>query len=672
MDVSVDGSDSYVKLNAFECPICHCIMQDAVATNCGHCFCKPCLQRWLGTASRTPCPTCRESVYQIIDLYALRKVIDSRDQACPACSAMHPASTLARHVDTCLQRTVRCSCGWAGTLQDRAAHPTDCGLLISCMDECPWLGTREDYQAHVERCGVCMQCPTCEAVLKRGDAQSHDCPNKPPPAALAVNADAEAAEAADAADAADYHCCVCREGFMTAAAYLHHVSRTCDGHEVWKNWQLPLTEQELRQAADLGASKFCIATRPSMRLPQLIGAHVTHLILRNVGCPDEFVLENNAMPNLQYLNLHKFSMLSLTGLPNLRKLRFKSASSFLSQMCVLKELPMLYSVHVSVPTYFVKEVLKELAGLDRPFSSLKLKVFHSLAELPKQLSALYLLRFHPTALRKFGLQIKRFSWEYLPIPQAIHDFLVRMSYVTRLRLTGLCLTSQFLKQVQESRMAGCTSLQVKDCKMEARRWWNNLFHHSPSYLLGRMAPTDCHIKSCEDMNAGDFSSGYVASRAPGLKQLTLNLGADKLRQLNTRRLTHLCLPHVQLAPKDFVDLGKLGLVSLELPWLLIGAENESNFALYMLTMDLFEFPVNLQKLDLSYAVCCGHPISISWHRLRRCRRLIDLAIVGQPIAQPVQLLWHQLHRLVIHSCSGQVFPPHLMVTEVPYAVVGVS
>ncbi|KAI3911626.1 hypothetical protein MKW92_026592 [Papaver armeniacum] len=45
---------------AFSCPVCMCSLVEATSTNCGHIFCKLCVQAALSAQSK--CPTCRKEL----------------------------------------------------------------------------------------------------------------------------------------------------------------------------------------------------------------------------------------------------------------------------------------------------------------------------------------------------------------------------------------------------------------------------------------------------------------------------------------------------------------------------------------------------------------------------------------------------------------------------------
>jgi ankyrin repeat protein len=75
------GSDKRgQRLNVYEerelyCPICYDILFAAYETNCGHCFCGPCLEKSLQVCVQ--CPICRQQIEFIHPSFIMRKVVDS-------------------------------------------------------------------------------------------------------------------------------------------------------------------------------------------------------------------------------------------------------------------------------------------------------------------------------------------------------------------------------------------------------------------------------------------------------------------------------------------------------------------------------------------------------------------------------------------------------------------
>ena len=72
-------------MDLFQCPICHDVLRDPVSiTNCGHDFCKHCIQDWLKI--RPSCPICRASTNNHEDIqpcYLLRLILDQAKQLAP-------------------------------------------------------------------------------------------------------------------------------------------------------------------------------------------------------------------------------------------------------------------------------------------------------------------------------------------------------------------------------------------------------------------------------------------------------------------------------------------------------------------------------------------------------------------------------------------------------------
>lgn len=166
------GADA---IDACQCSVCLDIMKLAVITDCGHSFCKQCLQD-ARAANRGKCPLCRETVQRVMDNITLRQIIDRRQQPCPACHALVQQDKLAAHLDGCAERALHCSCGWHGTLGTRAQHPAECAALLLCR--CGWAGAQADQRAHLGRCAIMVACPTCDTALSREELGDHACPQR--------------------------------------------------------------------------------------------------------------------------------------------------------------------------------------------------------------------------------------------------------------------------------------------------------------------------------------------------------------------------------------------------------------------------------------------------------------------------------------------------------------
>eukprot|EP00986_Skeletonema_menzelii_P008902 scaffold3901_cov135-Skeletonema_menzelii.AAC.8 len=85
-------------MDLFQCPICHDILKDAVSIRqCGHDFCKHCIQNWLKI--QRSCPICRASTNNHEDVqpcHLLRLILEIAKQLSHHISLVLPAPVASR------------------------------------------------------------------------------------------------------------------------------------------------------------------------------------------------------------------------------------------------------------------------------------------------------------------------------------------------------------------------------------------------------------------------------------------------------------------------------------------------------------------------------------------------------------------------------------------------
>jgi hypothetical protein len=141
----------------FRCPICACVLRDAVQCGAQHCFCQPCLMRAL--AEKSACPLCRE--------------------------VLEPAEVQPnRMVRAMVERlTVRCAHARRGCTTEVAissweSHVAQC---VFRRTECPNAGCAArvrlyQLQAHVSTCRYArIICPGCGEDFPKIERKGHSC-----------------------------------------------------------------------------------------------------------------------------------------------------------------------------------------------------------------------------------------------------------------------------------------------------------------------------------------------------------------------------------------------------------------------------------------------------------------------------------------------------------------
>ena len=94
----------------FECPICTQILRNPVMTQCGHHYCRGCLEEYRRCNGHPKCPECRQPI--------VGDVVDA--MTCPITRFFRNALMAV---------TVECGhagCDWVGIYEDRDEHEKGC------------------------------------------------------------------------------------------------------------------------------------------------------------------------------------------------------------------------------------------------------------------------------------------------------------------------------------------------------------------------------------------------------------------------------------------------------------------------------------------------------------------------------------------------------------------
>ncbi len=148
---------------SFICSVCFCVLDTPCCTNCGHNFCKNCLQQWL--SSSNTCPTCRRYVGSLVPPtnIALSRLIGSIKVLCPTppladgkcCRETVTLDTLTAHVrDECQFVTGKCTnCAVPLLRRDMKQHCAAC--FFKCPHSirgCTFKGTNATVLKHLQTC----------------------------------------------------------------------------------------------------------------------------------------------------------------------------------------------------------------------------------------------------------------------------------------------------------------------------------------------------------------------------------------------------------------------------------------------------------------------------------------------------------------------------------------
>lgn len=155
------------------CAICHDVLQDASALNCGHTFCNECIKSLGGGAGGKVCPNCRVAVTSSNPNYAVRDIIDAMQVRCPLNLGVdgggddnsngdsyhdHEEGNADGGGNACSKKRKRDNdgdvprgCSWTGQLQNLRDHEGICGFkVISCSVEgCQHSCMRKDMVEHL-------------------------------------------------------------------------------------------------------------------------------------------------------------------------------------------------------------------------------------------------------------------------------------------------------------------------------------------------------------------------------------------------------------------------------------------------------------------------------------------------------------------------------------------
>lgn len=144
--------------NDLLCPFCTKVLEDPVASACGHTFCNPCLQKALSKKCKV-CPKCDQDLTMV--------------QITPACDKL--IEELGRLSLHCKNQTVGCKT--VANLEDMEDHlGRECQYRsVQCEYKgCESLVPTIDLQEHMDTCDYRMvECRVCKVCVPRKDMPAH-------------------------------------------------------------------------------------------------------------------------------------------------------------------------------------------------------------------------------------------------------------------------------------------------------------------------------------------------------------------------------------------------------------------------------------------------------------------------------------------------------------------
>ena len=148
--------------DSFICAICHDVLKDACALNCGHTFCAECIESCRASSNNPSCPNCRVVVTSSNPNYIVREVIGGLSVRCPdseECEWNGQINDIDSHGNTCMFKTITCEvegCDHTCQRKDMADHASNTDVKFKHMElkydkklnevEKKFTEIREDYE----------------------------------------------------------------------------------------------------------------------------------------------------------------------------------------------------------------------------------------------------------------------------------------------------------------------------------------------------------------------------------------------------------------------------------------------------------------------------------------------------------------------------------------------
>lgn len=156
------GTDIFTSEPAASCicAICHDVLKDASALNCGHTFCEECIASVLEREverNDPKCPNCRANITDHKPNYTVKDLINGLTVRCPdggtECNWTGRVDALEVHGSTCIYKTIECDvegCNHTCQRKDMADHLSDTDVKLRHM-ELKYDKKLKDMEAKYER-----------------------------------------------------------------------------------------------------------------------------------------------------------------------------------------------------------------------------------------------------------------------------------------------------------------------------------------------------------------------------------------------------------------------------------------------------------------------------------------------------------------------------------------
>jgi hypothetical protein len=122
------------------CAICHDVLKNACALNCGHTFCAECITSCCAGSNNPSCPNCRVEIISANPNYAMRDVIGELAVKCPdseECEWTGEVKDIESHGNTCMFKTIVCNvegCNHTCQRKDMGDHTSNTVVMIRHLE----------------------------------------------------------------------------------------------------------------------------------------------------------------------------------------------------------------------------------------------------------------------------------------------------------------------------------------------------------------------------------------------------------------------------------------------------------------------------------------------------------------------------------------------------------
>ncbi|XP_066500525.1 TNF receptor-associated factor 1 [Hoplias malabaricus] len=151
----------------FLCSSCHCVLNQAHRTQCGHRYCRACVLWLIRNNKDLVCTKCKEDPSS-----------DSDSSMMLTLDHLFNDTAINKEIQELRVHCVNQGCPWRSTLKDFEEHQSQCEYaLIPCNVGCGLMVLRKTLAIHLEK--GCPNnkttCPTCSSKMTPAELQKHSC-----------------------------------------------------------------------------------------------------------------------------------------------------------------------------------------------------------------------------------------------------------------------------------------------------------------------------------------------------------------------------------------------------------------------------------------------------------------------------------------------------------------